>query len=63
MDEKATEGPRCSFDFCLMSTKMALNVLRTRFDFLTCNQSGDKTNLVSFFFTFSEYENETKKRS
>lgn len=40
--------------------KMTLNTVRTHFDFATSSESGDEMNLVSFFFTFSEYENETK---
>ena len=54
------KGPWCSFDFDLISMKMTLNALRTRFQFATTNESGDKMNLVSFFFTFSEYENKIK---
>lgn len=54
------KGPQCHFDFDLMSTKMTLNALRSHFHFATTNENGDKMNLVSFLFTFSEYENETK---
>ena len=54
------KGPQCSFDFDLMSMETTLNVLRTHFNFATSNESGDKRNLASFFFTFIEYENEMK---
>ena len=54
------KGPHCSFSFDLMSMKTTLNVLRTHFHFTTCNENGDKMNFISFFFTFSEYKNETK---
>ena len=53
--------PQCGFAFDLMSTKTTLNVLRTHFHFETSDESGDNMNLVSFCFTFNEYENETKR--
>ena len=37
-----------------------LNALKTHFHFVTSNENGDKRNLVSFSFTFSEYKSETK---
>ena len=52
--------PQCGFAFDLMSTRTTRNALKIRFHFATSNESGNKRNLVSFCFTFSEYENETK---
>lgn len=55
------KGPQCHFYLDLVSTKMTLNALRTYCHFVRSNESGDKRNLVTFFFTFSGYENETKR--
>ena len=55
-----TKGPQCNFSLDLLSMKMTVNVLRTHFYFPKSNESGDKRKLVSFCFTFSEYENEKK---
>ena len=57
------KGPQCSFAFDLMRMKTTLNSLRTHFHFATSNENGDRRNLVSFCFTYSEYENEMKSHS
>ena len=58
---KSNKGPRCSFSFNLMRIKRTLNALITHFHFATSNEKGDKMNLTSLSFTFSEYEMKQKE--
>ena len=55
------EGPQCCFSLNLVNETMTQKELITFFHFVKSNENSDKRNLLSFFFTFSEYKTEKKK--